>query len=142
MPPTNECASGKRTKEAKVPGVNDCRCIRFPREVVECRKAATDVCYAEDPALRGIEDFCLGIYLILWLGVRGGGGTGGRRGRARQGLHFEEEGEEEEEYESGQDADAELECTTSTPGASVTLNFGNTSLFGHLTLSNPTLGLI
>lgn len=139
MPPTNEFASEERTKEAKVPGVNDCRCIRFPREVIECRKAATDVCYAEDPALSGIEDFCLGIYLILRLGVGRGGGTGRRGSRAREGLHFEEEGEEEGEYDGGEDADAELaERTTSTQGCCVTSKFGHTSQFGSLSVQALT----
>ncbi len=107
-----------RSEEAKVACVNDCRCIRFPCEVIECRKAATDVCNAEDSALRGIEDFCLGIYLVLRLGVWGSRGTGGRRGRARKGLHFEEEGGEGDEYDGGEDAEAELaERTTSTQGS-------------------------
>ena len=77
-----------RTKEAKVSSVNDGGRVRFPREVIECRKAATDVSYAKQPPLGGIEDFCLGIYLVLWPWIGGSGGTSGGGSRTGERLHF------------------------------------------------------
>ena len=76
------------TKEAKVSGMNDSRCIRLSREVIECRKSATDVGNTEEPAMGCVEYFCLGIDLMLRLRVGRVCLAGGGGGRAREGLHF------------------------------------------------------
>lgn len=76
------------TKEAKVSGMNDSRCIRLSREVVECRKSATDVSNTEEPPMGCVEHFCLGIDLVLGLWVRGIGLAGRGGSRTRERLHF------------------------------------------------------
>ena len=50
--------------------MDDGRCIRLARKVVEGGQAATDVGNAEEPALGGVEYFCLRVDPVWGLGIR------------------------------------------------------------------------
>ena len=67
--------------------------IGLSREVIECGKAATNVGDAEESPMDGVEYFCLGIYLVLRLGVRRASLASRRRRWARDRLHFEVQNE-------------------------------------------------
>jgi hypothetical protein len=62
-----------RTKETKVPRMNDRFGIYFACTVVQGREMTTDISNAEYSAMDGVYKFCLGVDLV-------GPGTGTRAG--------------------------------------------------------------
>ena len=75
----------KRTKETKVPSVNYSLGIDFSCKVIECRKAAPNVCNAKDSAMCRVKYFRLRVDLesrkrrVRW--------SRGCRRWSRSGLH-------------------------------------------------------
>ena len=53
------------TEETKVAGVDNCMGVCVACKIIERRKTASYVCDAENAAICGVEDLCVGVYLVL-----------------------------------------------------------------------------
>ena len=76
----------RRTEETKLTRMDKCFCICFARQVIEGRKAASDIGNAEYSAMDGVYNLCLSVDLVR-AGRRARASGGGGRARSWL-LHF------------------------------------------------------